>query len=73
MLYAILRVYSDCIVWTVPRGLVQFNKWLCCSFGFVWFARFGVFEGGHIIYICSKYDIICFSVSVYSVCSVWIV
>ena len=45
MLYAILRVYSVCIAWTVPRGLGQFNKWLCCSFGFVWFARFGVFEG----------------------------
>ena len=55
------------------RGLRHLNKWLCCSLGFVWFARFGVFERGHIFNICSKYDIICFSVFVYSVCSVWIV
>ena len=54
-------------------GLGYLNKWLCCSLWFVWFARFGAFESGHIFNICSKYDIICFSVFVYSVCRVWIV
>ena len=73
MFYGIRRVYSVCIVWIVWRGLGQVNELMCCSLGFIGFVRFGVFERGHMFYISSKYNLICFSVSVYSVCSVWIV
>ena len=45
MFISIWSVYSDCIVWTVWRDLGQVNAWLCCSLGFLEFARFWVFEG----------------------------
>ena len=51
MFYGIWRVYSVCIVWIVWRGLGQLNELFCCSLGFVGFARFGVFERGHMFYI----------------------
>ena len=51
MLYAILRVYSVCIVWTVPRGLVQLISGFAARSGLYGLQGLECLKGLHVLYL----------------------
>ena len=51
MLYAILRVYSVCIVWTVPRGLVQLISGFAARSGLYGLQDLECLKGLHVLYL----------------------